>query len=248
MREESMEIRSDAILLITLVFIVVLVAAVASLFVAMHLRPLDSGQVKRLALKKRKKRIRAYYTFDTRELSVSREFKRQMKPTGEFCYIDQGLFQFPSVAAALLKYKKHEWIIVAFERDQRVSLMWLNKGPDRSTVTLYLPVERVADLVRQNQYTSVLIFHNHPNPAPYYYDCTNASTRDAQTARGRSDVLVRAGANLLEFVCERGRHYRHFALISNRFLPTAEIVAEIQTSNGLSAFRNLSLHLERLFS
>ena len=39
-----------------------------------------------------------------------------MRADGRFYKIEERLFEFPALATGLLKYKKHEWIIIAFER------------------------------------------------------------------------------------------------------------------------------------
>ena len=68
-----------------------------------------------------------------------------MNPNGKLYRINEPLFVFPSIAAALLKYKKHEWIVIAFEKEKKISSAWLNKGFDRSGVSPYLSVQDIAD-------------------------------------------------------------------------------------------------------
>jgi hypothetical protein len=155
--------------------------------------------------------------------------------------------EFPSLAAGLLKYKKHEWSIIAFERGKRVSLVWLNKGPSRESVSSHLSAEEIAVVAKEKDATSVLCFHNHPNPAPSYLDCTRRSEQDIETARVRSSVLNKRGTNLVSFVCERGRHHEYFRSPANTFLPLAEFIAAINKVNDQSKLGNLSLHIERLF-
>ncbi len=84
--------------------------------------------------------VRQYFTFNPVESIVSAEFKARMAPAGTFYPISCSLYKFPSVAAALLKYKKHEWIIIAFERAKQVERVWVNKGVDRTRVVLALPI------------------------------------------------------------------------------------------------------------
>lgn len=77
-----------------------------------------------------------------------------MNPNGTFYRISENLFGFPSTATALLKYKKHEWIIIAFEKDKRAELIWLNKGFDRSGVSPYLPVGGITETAKRENLTS----------------------------------------------------------------------------------------------
>jgi len=93
------------------------------IFVFTHLRPLTEDEVKQLGTKRRGKQIRGYFSFAAVGFNVDKEFKKQMNPNGTFYRINEGLFEFPSIAAALLKYKKHEWIIIAFEKHKKIGLM-----------------------------------------------------------------------------------------------------------------------------
>jgi hypothetical protein len=217
------------------------------LFIITHLRPLSFEEVRKLGTKRRKKEIGRYFSFDNRERSVNSEFKKRMKPTGKFYQINENLFQFPSTAAALLKYKKHEWCIIAFEKDKKVFLIWVNKGPDRTTVSSLISLKNIAKVANENDTTSVLAFHNHPNPDPNYVSCTQPSQQDLQTAKVRSSVLNQNNLNLLSFVCERGRHYKYFFSPSDAFLPLPAFIEAINAINGKSRSKNLSLHFERIF-
>jgi len=220
---------------------------ISLLFVVTHLRPLTKNEVKSLSDKKRNRQIRLYFSFHIQEFTVNKEFKKQMNPNGTFYRIDENLFGFPAIAAALLKYKKHEWIIIAFEKDKKVDLVWLNKGFDRSGVSSYLSAQDMTETAKRENQTSVLIFHNHPNINPNYYDCRNPSDQDIKSANEFVQVLNQNGINLLEFVCERGKHYEYFFSPADVFLPLTEFVETIDKVNGQSKFKNLSLHFERIF-
>lgn len=217
------------------------------IFVLTHLRPLTDEETRSLASKRRSARIREYFSFDRRERNANPDFKKQMNPSGAFYRINESLSEFPSIAAALLKYKKHEWLVIGFEKDRQVELMWVNKGSDRSKVTIPLTAEAIVSIARRENLNSVLIFHNHPNPSPNHLDCTNPSDADKKSAAAYAKMLNQSGINLVEFVCERGRYYRYFVSISDDFLPLISFVVEIMEVNGKSRLKNLSLHLERIF-
>jgi len=216
-------------------------------FILTHLRPLTFEEVRKLGAKRRNREIGIYFSFEKRETSVNKNFKKRMKPTGKFYKINKSLKEFPSIAAALLKYKKHEWCITAFEKDKNVFLIWLNKGKDRKSVSSLIPIEQIAEIANQNCAISILTFHNHPNPDPSYLNCTNPSQQDLQSAKYRSSVLNRHNLNLLSFVCERGRHFRYYFSSSDAFLPLPRFIEAINEVNGKSKSKNLSLHLERFF-
>ena len=216
-------------------------------FIITHLRPLTEDEVELLAAKRRSQQLTRYFSFHMGEVSVDRRFKKRMKPRGQFYEISQDLSLFPSTAAALLKYKKHEWIIIAFEKDRHVQLVWANKGVDGSSVSPALSTPRTAEIAGRRGFNSVLFFHNHPNPSPTHYDCTNPSEQDLRSASLRAQVLNTHGVSMLAFVCERGSHYRYFLSAADNLLPLAQFARDINKANGSSRLSNLSLHLERTF-
>lgn len=231
----------------TLIGLASLIIIIFFLFILTHIDPLTEGEVVQLGTKRRNKQIHNYFSFQRREVSVNREFKKKMKPTGKFYQLKNNLYDFPAIAAALLKYKKHEWIMIAFERNKEISLIWLNKGPNRSSVTSYQSPENMAKLAYEKRATSILTFHNHPNPNPSQLNCTKPSDQDITSARIRSSILNKRGINLISFICERGTPYRYFLLPANSFLPLLEFLGVINEVNGQSRLTNLKLHIEKIF-
>ncbi len=216
-------------------------------FVLTHIRPLTEDEVIQLAKTRRGKEVRSYFYFDQAQTSVNMEFKKKMSPEGKFHRIRKELAGFPPVAAALLKYKKHEWIIVGFERNKQVELIWLNKGTSRESAYILLSAEQMAAIGKQEECTSVFVLHNHPNTDPNSYDCRGPSPQDLTSAKHYADVLNKEGLNLVEFVCERGRHYEFHLSAADTFLPMGRYVADVSVVNGKSKLRNLLLHCERIF-
>jgi len=136
---------------------------------------------------------------------------------------------------------------LAFERNKEISRIWLNKGTNRSSVTSYQSPENIARLAYGGRTTSILTFHNHPNPDPNHLDCTKPSDQDITTARILSSILNKRGINLISFVCERGIPYQYFLLPANSFLPLLEFLGVINEVNGQSRSTNLKLHIEKIF-
>jgi hypothetical protein len=95
--------------------------------------------------------------------------------------------------------------------------------------------------------TSVMIFHNHPNHNPNQLDCTKPSQQDLISADDYAIKLDYYSVNILEFICERGRHYQYYAYHTDSFYPLKDRIEEIEKHNGTSMFWNLRLHLERIF-
>ena len=83
-------------------------------FILSHLRPLNNNEIIQLGSKRRTSEIKNYYTFDRSESVVNKSFKSGMDTAGKYYHVNERLTSFPSTAAALLKYKKHEWVIIGF--------------------------------------------------------------------------------------------------------------------------------------
>jgi len=230
-----------------LLLVLTIVLSVAAIFVFLHFRPLTEDEVRVLADRRRTKAINSYYTFDMKEYSVNAAFKKRMAASGSFYNMSEELFEFPALAAGLLKYKKHEWIIVAFERNKAIDKMWVNKGPNGSQVHFGISLPSVQQMAANGGYRSVLVFHNHPNSDPSLYSMCQASDQDKHTAGELAAQLRPAGVSLIEFVCERGRHYEYWRSVCDTFLPLDGFCEELRQINGSSRGQSFSLHWERLF-
>lgn len=218
-----------------------------AIFVLLHLRPLNDGELEALAGKRRERKVGLYFSFTKSEFRPNLEFKHRMASGGQFYNVRESLSDFPSLAAALLKHKKHEWILVGMEKDREVSLMWVNKGVDKTRVSLRLTFEQVARIAKGNGYNSLLVFHNHPNGNPAAYSCRQPSETDLKSAAEWSNVLNRQGMTLVEFVCERGVPYKYWFSVADTFLPVSDFAQNVRNENGVSRGKNFSLHMELIF-
>lgn len=179
---------------------------------------------------------------------MNAEGKRKWSIDGQLLPVNEPLGRFPALIAALLKYKKHEWIVIGFEKNRVVRQFWINKGEDRKSVTPRLGKLDITNIVRAGGYSSVIKLHNHPNSDPQNYNCLTASKQDQLSGRSLGDTLASCGTNLIEFVCERGAFVEYFRSISDSFAPVAFFAKDICAINGRDKWTNLSLHLERVWS
>lgn len=161
--------------------------------------------------------------------------------------MNETLFSIPSVVASLLKHKRHEWIVIAFEKNKKIEKIWLNKGCNESTVSLRYNIEHFIETEENEGYTAFLIFHNHPNSNPYKYSMNMPSEIDLKTAESRGKILINKNINLFEFVCEREKYYPFFQTFCEDFIPLGPIFTKIEQKNGKSTMDNLSLHFQRVF-
>lgn len=231
----------------TLFIILVLVLSIWYVgFRIKYSKPLTEREVLELAKLRRNKEIYNYYNYSQIESSVNSEFKRKMKPTGKFYEVDESLFSFPSIAAALLKYKKHEWIMIGFEKNKQVDLMWVNKGFDKESVSLMIDFNEIIQYALKGKFSTLMIFHNHPNRNPNIYDCTKPSEMDIYSATEWWNKCKDKGINFIEYICERGLPYRYYLKTIDSFIPIDNVKSEIIATNDISKSQNYKLHLERM--
>ena len=212
-----------------------------------HQRALTPDEATRLK-DKRVNRLRSSghrrYSFPHYIMQPDKGFKSSMKASGQFSTVDMPMSKFPSYAAALLKGKKHEWIIVAFADGNTVKSMWFNKGNSRS-VPLLLGYPSVVDHAKYDGCNIVLQFHNHPNPNPRVYNTLVPSKKDYEQAREMSAELNPAGLTLIDFVCSRGQfrqYYMSYGIVEIPEEKIAEIAEQIEEANGKTGIGNYKLH------
>jgi len=221
--------------------LLLLFVAVIAAFVVAHFRVLSSDEVSAVAQRRRRGEIRRYYLWDFNPVSVDSDFKARMPSAGGLFNLSVALRTLPSFAAGLLKSKKHEWILIAFETNGSADAMWLNKGRDRASVEPKLSHERIADLALERKATSVLVFHNHPNAT------LEPSPQDTVSAGVLADRLIRREVNLVEFVCGRGVFREYHRSVADEFMPLGPYVGTVDSENGRSKWGNLKLHCERIW-
>lgn len=210
-------------------------------------KPLTDDEVVQFANGRRIACINEYYSYSNSEYSVDMNFKKRMQPNGQFYKINEKIYEFPGLAATLLKYKKHEWIIVAFEKNRTIDLMWINKGYDNQSAGLFLDFKETVNMASENEYTSILMFHNHPNINPNIYDCTKPSDLDKKTAEEYWQLCEKSNINLVKYICERGIPYRYYLKTIDTFYDIKKFIEDIQKVNGKSPKENLILHSQRKY-
>ncbi len=228
-------------------FLFFIIALIIALFIIIHLRALTDDEVKQLGIKRRNKKVEVYYSHDNVQYLADRKDKKAMPPYGSFFTVNWKLQVAPPIAASFLKFKKHEWIMIAFEKERIVSYVWMNKGLDSKSVGLGIQIERVQAICRQSGYKSVLLFHNHINSRPSSYTTGVPSQLDQETTNNWAQILNGSDISLLAYICERGVPYRFLLRVPDSFFPISNFIDEISELNGVSWFDNFPLHMERIF-
>ena len=171
-------------------------------YVLVSISPLQDAQVLDLAAKRRGRKILVQYRHSKSELIADPNMKKRMRPAGGFVDESSHSSNWPRRAASLLKYKKHEWVLIGFQSSSSVVLRWENKGPDNSSVWIGLPYDQIQSLATQRNCEAVHVAHNHPNSDPAKYSACGPSRADLTSAQSLARVLNHNGIDLVEYVCE----------------------------------------------
>ena len=210
-----------------------------------HRDPLTEDEIRLLSQKRRISYIlQKYDHFTHKEVRVDKSFKSKLEPNGRWYELHEPLRTFPSFVAGLLKYKKHEWVVIALEKDGAVIKIWVEKGTDNGSVSFSVTLDEIIRISEEIGACTAMRFHNHPNPDPQHYDCLMPSDQDIVSAAFCSSFVNKAGVNWLDFVCERGRFQRYYVSISPDYIPPGASVEEIKDCNGVSPCMNYRLHME----
>lgn len=226
----------------------ILIAAIAGVIYRIWSRPLDTAAMEAVAAKRRRRAVAAYFRFSRAQVVADMTFKKAMRPQGAWCQLDYSLYEWPAAAAALLKGKKHEWVIIAFEHGGRISRLWVNKGVDNRNVCVLLGPMALVEECHRAGFSSVFIHHNHPNHDPRHLNMLVASKLDIEFSNEYARAVVPSGINLFQFICERGRYTCFHSRVAESFLPVRTFFDQVHRQNGVSRLDNIRLHLEGLIT
>jgi hypothetical protein len=211
----------------------------------LHRQPLNESEVIRLARKRNRIKVIEGYSFSKSSIIANPSEKSAMFSGGELVKYNKEYFTMPATIAGLLKYKKHEWIVLAFIKDKMVSQVWWNKGPSAYSVSLLLSDDQIQRLVDDTKPDEIAILHNHPNPNPSSNPLNFLpSDTDIRSAELYGKIFATSGVRLLEFVCERGSSYLYYTSYVEKESEIQAIISEIKVNNDTSFFANYSLRKE----
>ena len=99
-------------------------------------------------------------------LADAQVLKKTVRGAGTFCQSPHSSRRdFLDYMGQFFKYKKHEWVFIAFMTDGVVDRFWLNKGPDNEGVCSFVGISDVAEICQKEGFNRVLVGHNHPSGA-----------------------------------------------------------------------------------
>lgn len=209
-----------------------------------HRHPLNQAELASLALKRQRNLALIEYDFSNRPRLVDPAEKKAMRSQGEFVACDLPYSDAPAYVAGLLKYKKHEWIVLAFITSRRVFRLWWNKGPDGTQVWSFLGERSLQVAIQALNPETIAIFHNHPNSDLSRYRTCIPSDADLRSAGLYGEKLGRQQVSLLEFICERGIPHLYHASFDKAVVPIEPIIEKIKTKNGNGVLGNYYLRKE----
>jgi len=206
--------------------------------------PLDPEEVIELARIKQWRHLLAVHAFSSVPVTTDASKKKAMKARGQFVRCDLCFSQLPSFIAGLLKYKKHEWVVLVFVKHLHAEYLWWNKGQDGNSVVPHLRGGYLENALRLHKPDMLVRLHNHPNPDPSKYRFNQPSSQDIKSAEYFSNLLSQQGIGFMDFVCERGVPYLFYAYLDSRSAPIEGFIEDIATINDSGIFANVGLRRE----
>jgi len=210
-------------------------------------QPLSEDQLWRGAEKQRRRAVEELLRPAPLEVAADPVYKGSMKAEGRWDRLPLALPHVPSFVGDLLKYKKHEWIVVGLVEAEGWVSLWMNKGEDRMSVASHLGREGVAERARRTGAYLVALFHNHPNPDPARLVLTAPSQQDERLAHEWAAFLNALGISVAAYVCERGRAHRYAAYAADNLFPVARFYTALREANDRSWWHNVRLRLRLRF-
>jgi hypothetical protein len=211
------------------------------LYIIISFIPINDNQILSLILKIRKKRINYYFPTQPIVNHSQHRFKYLkdfMEVDGGFIKVDIDRANITTAASYMLKYKRHEWLIIAFEKNNKIDLIWANKG-ESHFVPILLNVLDQIDISNRYKYQSVYLFHNHPrfklfnekrlNSLKKVFDLfrVHPSQRDIDTMQTFSEIYKRYDINMISYICGNTQVNPLFFSISKKLLPFEIIEKEV---------------------
>ena len=224
--------------------IAVIILLIWAVDVYRHRHPLTAEELFALSRKRQRNRAFSVFEFSITPQPASPVEKKAMKSQGEFVPCDLAYHGTPARIAGLLKYKKHEWIVIVFINSHRAHQLWWNKGPDGTTVWSFLRDHPLKSAIEAFKPDAIAMLHNHPNPNPSKYRVNLPSSADLRSASLYDAEFSKHGISLLEFICDRGVPHLYYAGFADSVVPIKPIIEEIGRINGTNLFKNYSLQKE----
>jgi hypothetical protein len=223
-----------------LIAFAILVGYLVVHFIVDYLRnstPLTEEEVQRLAIKKRLKAISTIFADDV-HISINPDFKRKLKTDGEFIRIDEPLREWPSISAALLKGKKHEWVVFGFATDNRVHSIWVNKGNDNQSVAPTNPIGFFIQHAKVTGTSHVMRTHNHPAGA------LAPSSQDLVSAKYCGQLFTAEGFHFFDFVAAQGEYIQYGWWPRKDLIPLSGILESIGSLNNTNRSNHYEMRME----
>lgn len=224
--------------IVLIVVIIALIPAIYLLHFWVNSDVLSDIELRELAIARRFWDTYNYLDFTETQFEVNKAFKSTLNKNGQLYNCNEQLKNFPSIASALLKGKKHEWVIFAFARNKIVFSFYTNKGNDNQSVAPNLSANYITKIANDNNADMILQFHNHPNAV------LSASQQDLTSANYFGKIFTSNKLNFLAFVSCAGRFYQYGFWLTETFYNMNDYLEIIRKDNGISRSINYDLRKE----
>lgn len=178
------------------------------------------------------------FRFNSFRATVNYYFKKELDPKGSFYEYRVKIEDFPAVGAALLKSKKHEWIIFAISSYTEIIGFFINKGQNARSVNTVYTNSQILKKVNELEGKLIIEIHNHPNGV------LNPSDQDLKSSISYGRLFNENNLHYIAIVCSRGRFLEYAWWYFSDDTEKEELLIEIENKSSKNRFYNLLLRLE----
>ena len=178
------------------------------------------------------------FRFNNYIAKVDYYFKKELDPKGAFYKYGTKIVDFPAISAALLKGKKHEWIIFAISSYTEIIGFFINKGHNAHYVESIYSHYEILKKAKELGAKIIIEIHNHPNGVLMH------SNQDLTSSIGHGRFFNNNKLHYFAFVCSRGRFLQYAWWFYNDEVEKEKLLIEIENKSSKSRFNNLLLRLE----
>lgn len=179
-----------------------------------------------------------YFAFSKTEVEINKHFKSTLNRDGRLYTCIESLGEFPAIASALLKGKKHEWVVFAYCKNKTVGSFYANKGHDNRSVEPNMSIRQIIEIAQAQGAEIVLQFHNHPNAV------LSSSDQDRTSADYFGKVFTDIGVTFISFVCGAGQFRQYGWWLADSFYQLDNYLKLIEQNNASSRSTNFGLRKE----
>jgi len=227
------------------VFIIIEIILISVLISRIYVspKPLNKEEIALLSKARKKQAEKSRLNFSTEHFEINPDYRQFLSSGGRWDEISVPYNKALAMAAELIRYKRHEWLILILASNTKCRFIWANKGNNNMSCYLSGTFDDIIEKAIQNGCGTIIDFHNHPCTVDFQ-GALSPSDTDMNTAAKWAEKARAAGLNYICAVGVRGQFSVYYSSFDESIYPKSCTVEYIESQNGLSKSGNRALRRE----